>query len=251
MGPIVSKKNRTSNWRTELAIHPGLCLWHHCYHTRGLWGSPESSRASSGKIQEAEAQVAKRGDQVLVSTTGIPHRNEYFDCIRHWQKPTTRNKLRAFIWWFPLLSMFPPCPASVLRPLKCLLSKKRTMAECFADHDGCFEGANSLFNDQELVHIDHEVTIDVHIDASAYGIGRLCILDWITKGFFLNRNRKAACHKVNSRGHSILLGKKVLGCDWSRSFAPTSQEERVLDEAPGENDSITLWVRFRSSVSAQ
>jgi len=47
------------------------------------------------------------------------------------------------------------------------------MAECFADHDGCFEGANSLFNDQELVHIDHEVTIDVHIDASAYGLGRV------------------------------------------------------------------------------
>jgi hypothetical protein len=44
------------------------------------------------------------------------------------------------------------------------------MSDWSSEHHECFEASKSLLDGQELVHFDDTATIEVHTDASAYGL---------------------------------------------------------------------------------
>ena len=83
--------------------------------------------------------------------------------------------------------MFFPCTSSVLRPLQNLLGKKRSMSDWSSEHDECFEASKLLFDGQELVHFDDKATIEVHTDASAYGLGKFLFRMTNQFGLYLHR----------------------------------------------------------------
>jgi hypothetical protein len=45
------------------------------------------------------------------------------------------------------------------------------MADSSPEYDEYFEAAKSIFNGQELSHLDHEAPIEAHADASNHGLG--------------------------------------------------------------------------------
>ena len=71
--------------------------------------------------------------------------------------------------------MFSPCTSSVLLPLQNLLGKKRSMSDWSSEHDDFFEASRLLFDGQELGRFEDKGTIEVHTDASAYGLGKFLI----------------------------------------------------------------------------
>ena len=166
-----------------------------------------------------------------VSTFRIAAQYDYLDRILAWPKPKYRDELRAYLGLFPFLSMFSTCTSSVLRPFQNFLGKKRSMLDWSSEHDDCFEASKLLFDGQELVNFDDMGTIEVHTNASAYGLGGVLIQN--DKPVLCVSASMTESQKVWSATDRELLAvkhvvKKLYRFFWGRSFIVVTDHEPLL-----------------------
>jgi len=186
MGPMVFQERIAQimeglNWNYVLAYIDDIIVitkGNFENHLEALQQVLERLRQYRSRLRREKCSFACKEVKYLgyqVSTVGITPQYEYLHRIRAWPKPKSRDELRAYLGLFPFLSMFSPCTSSVLCPLQNLFGKKRSMSDWSPEHDECFEASKLLFDGQELLHFDDKATIEVHTDASAYGLGGVLI----------------------------------------------------------------------------
>jgi len=102
------------------------------------------------------------------------------------------------------------------------------MSDWSSEHDECFEASKLLFDGQELVHFDDRTTIEVHTDASAYGLGGVLIQN--DKPVWCVSASMTESQKVRGATDRELLPvkqvvKKLSRFLWGRSFTVVTDHE--------------------------
>ena len=105
------------------------------------------------------------------------------------------------------------------------------MSDWSSEHDECLEASRLLFDGQELVHFDDMATIEVHTDASAYGLG----------GVLIQNDKPVRCVSASMTESQKVWGatdrellavkevvKKLTRFLWGRSFIDVTEHEPLL-----------------------
>jgi hypothetical protein len=113
------------------------------------------------------------------------------------------------------------------------------MSDWSSEHDDFFEASRLLFDGQELGRFEDKGTIEVHTDASAYGLGKFLIQNdkavWCVSASMTESQKiwggtdreLLTVKQVVKKLSQFLWGRLFHRCDRSRAFAWFVSEEKI------------------------
>jgi hypothetical protein len=131
-------------------------------------------KAAGLTIKPSKASFCLPGVSFLghfVDESGIKMQPSKIEAVKNFPRPKTVKDVRSFLGLCSYYRRFVPKFADIARPLNCLL-KKDAKGEWEQEHETAFTNLKrKLLQFPTLCHYDESLPIELHCDASGFGIG--------------------------------------------------------------------------------